>query len=40
MILKGKNAKSLRQAASLVLERISDMKEVKIDIDVDPLNLM
>jgi primosomal protein N' (replication factor Y) len=40
MILKGKNAKSLRQAASLVLERISEIKEVKIDIDVDPLNML
>ncbi|GBE03583.1 primosomal protein N' [bacterium BMS3Abin09] len=40
IILKGKNSKSLRQAASIVLDRIKDIKELKTDIDVDPINLM
>lgn len=40
LILKGKNSKSLRQAASAVLETIRDIKEIKIDVDVDPINLL
>jgi len=40
VILKGKNSKALRQAASGIIEKIKDIKEVKIDIDVDPINLM
>jgi primosomal protein N' (replication factor Y) len=40
MVLKGKNAKALRQTASLILEKLTDIKEVRIDIDVDPINLL
>jgi len=40
IILKGKNAKALRQTAAVVLEKIKDVKEVKIDIDVDPINML
>ncbi len=40
IILKGKNAKSLRHTASLILEKVNDMKAMKIDIDVDPINMM
>ncbi len=40
IILKGKNSKSLRHAASAILDRIRDIKELKTDIDVDPINLM
>lgn len=40
IILKGKNSRSLRHAASSILDRIGDIKELKTDIDVDPINLM
>ncbi|MBI5664719.1 MAG: primosomal protein N' [Nitrospirae bacterium] len=40
IILKGKNAKALRQTAAVILEKIRDVKEVKIDIDVDPINML
>ncbi|MEN8263875.1 MAG: primosomal protein N' [Nitrospirota bacterium] len=40
LIIKGKNAKALRQTASLIIEKIKDMKEIRIDIDVDPINLL
>lgn len=40
IILKGKNAKRLRQTAAGIIEKIKDIKEIKIDIDVDPINLM
>ncbi len=38
MVLKGKNSKALRQTAALILEKIKDIKEVRID--VDPINLL
>jgi primosomal protein N' (replication factor Y) len=40
IILKGKNAKALRQAAAVILDKIKDVKEMKIDIDVDPINML
>jgi primosomal protein N' (replication factor Y) len=40
IILKGKNSKALRHTAFLILEKIKDIKDIKIDIDVDPINLM
>jgi len=40
IILKGKNAKELRQAAAVIVDKIKDIKEVKIDIDVDPINML
>ncbi len=39
-VLKGKNAKELRRTAYHILDKLHDVKEVKIDIDVDPINLM
>ncbi len=40
IIIKGKNSKTLRQTASNILEAIKDVKDIKIDVDVDPINLM
>ena len=40
VILKGKNAKTLRRTAGLLVEKVGSMKEVKIEIDVDPINLL
>ncbi len=40
IILKGKNSKSLRHAAGSILDRLKNIKELKTDIDVDPINLM
>lgn len=40
LILKGKNAKSLRHKALEILETIKDIKNVRVDVDVDPINLL
>ena len=40
LILKGKNSKDLRQTASLILEKTKDIKELKIEIDVDPISML
>ena len=40
VILKGKNAKSLRQKAKEIVNKLDLMREVKVDIDVDPINLL
>ncbi|HDK81463.1 MAG TPA: hypothetical protein ENH31_02710 [Nitrospirae bacterium] len=40
LILKGKRSKTLRQAAGSILEQIRDVKNVRIDVDVDPINLL
>ncbi len=40
IILKGKNAKALRQTANVILEKIKDVKEIRIDVDVDPINML
>ncbi|RJR15336.1 MAG: primosomal protein N' [Nitrospiraceae bacterium] len=40
IIMKGKNAKALRQAAAVILEKLKDVKNMKIDIDVDPINML
>jgi primosomal protein N' (replication factor Y) len=40
LIIKGKNSRTLRQAASDILANLKDIKEVKIDVDVDPINLL
>lgn len=40
IILKGKNAKALRQSAAVILEKIKDVKEIKVDVDVDPINML
>lgn len=40
LILKGKNSKSLRHAALGILEITKDIKGIRVDIDVDPINLL
>ncbi|HDZ61666.1 MAG TPA: primosomal protein N', partial [Nitrospirae bacterium] len=40
LILKGNNSKLMRQAASLILEQVSHMKNVRTEVDVDPINLL
>jgi primosomal protein N' (replication factor Y) len=40
LILKGKNAKSLRNTASKIIELIKDIRDIKVDVDVEPLNLL
>ncbi|MBI5100146.1 MAG: primosomal protein N' [Nitrospirae bacterium] len=40
LILKGKNSKSLRQKAAEIIETLKDIKDIKIDVDVDPINLL
>jgi primosomal protein N' (replication factor Y) len=40
LILKGKNAKKLRQVAAGIVSRLGDIKDMKIEVDVDPINLM
>jgi primosomal protein N' (replication factor Y) len=40
LILKGNNAKSLRLTVSDILVRLNDVKDMKTDIDVDPVNMM
>lgn len=40
LILKGGNAKALRTAARGILSKIKDVKNMKIEVDVDPVNLL
>ena len=40
LIIKGKNSRTLRHTASDILANLKDIKEVKIDVDVDPINLL
>ncbi len=40
IILKGKNSRKLRERASVLLEEMKGCRGIKIDIDVDPVNLM
>jgi primosomal protein N' (replication factor Y) len=40
LVLKGRNAKALRQTASFITGKIRDIKDMKIDVDVDPVNLL
>ena len=40
LILKGKNSKTLRQNALEILATIKDIKNVRVDVDVDPINLL
>jgi primosomal protein N' (replication factor Y) len=40
LILKGRNSKSLRQKAAEIIETLKDIKDIKIDVDVDPINLL
>jgi len=40
LVLKGKDSKSLRRKASEIIETLKDVKNVRIDVDVDPINLL
>jgi primosomal protein N' (replication factor Y) len=40
LILKGRNAKTLRMTAKEIVFKIDHLKDVKVDIDVDPINLL
>jgi len=40
LILKGKNSKILRRTTSKLLDLLKDVKDLKVDIDVDPVNMM
>ncbi len=40
LILKGGNAKALRTAARGILSKIKDVENMKIEVDVDPVNLL
>ncbi len=40
LVLKGGDSKKLRLTASAILGKVHDIKEVKIDVDVDPINLL
>ena len=40
LIVKGKDAKQIRQMTVNIFDPLKNMKDVKIDIDVDPVNLL
>jgi len=40
LILKGKNSRLLRERAKKILEIIEEVKDLKIEVDVDPVNLL
>jgi primosomal protein N' (replication factor Y) len=40
LMIKGKRAKTIREASHKIISFIKDIKEARIDIDVDPVNLM
>ena len=40
LIIKGNNSKLLRQKALEIIGAIKDVKDIKIDIDVDPINML
>ena len=40
LVLKGKNSKALRQKAAEIIDSLKDIKDVRIDVDVDPINLL
>ncbi len=40
IILKGKNAKALRKQALMILDTVRGVRDLKVDIDVDPVNMM
>ena len=40
LILKGRNAKELRRTAREIVIKLELVRDVKIDIDVDPINLL
>jgi primosomal protein N' (replication factor Y) len=40
LILKGRNAKELRRTAKEIVNKLDLTRDVKVDIDVDPINLL
>lgn len=40
LILKGKDSKALRHNALEILEMVEEVKNMRIDVDVDPINLL
>ncbi len=40
IILKGSNSKNLRHAVSEFLKKTKDIRNIRIDVDVDPINLL
>jgi primosomal protein N' (replication factor Y) len=40
LVLKGKDSRSLRRKAAEIIETLKDVKNVRIDVDVDPINLL
>ncbi len=40
LILKGGNSKVLRHAAADIVKTIKDIKSIRIDVDVDPINML
>jgi len=40
IIFKGKTAKSIRHSTLEILEAIKDIKGIRVEVDVDPINLM
>jgi primosomal protein N' (replication factor Y) len=40
LVLKGKDAKQIRQMAVNIFDPLKNLKDVKIDIDVDPVNML
>jgi len=40
LILKGRNAKELRRTAKEIVNKLDLIRDVKVDIDVDPINLL
>ncbi len=40
LILKDKNSKTIRRITSKILDMLKDVKDLKVDIDVDPVNMM
>ncbi len=40
IILKGKNSRTLRHYAAVITDKMKHIKELKIDVDIDPINLL
>jgi primosomal protein N' (replication factor Y) len=40
LVLKGHNSKALRRKAEEIMNTLKDIKDIRIDVDVDPINLL
>jgi primosomal protein N' (replication factor Y) len=40
LVLKGKNSKALRRKAAEIIDTLKDIKDIRTDVDVDPINLL